>query len=125
MSPWLGRVVGKQPWPASSPPTGAQIVRQKDKHLILLTATPHSGIERSFRSLLSLVREFAEWDTASLAEPQRIELAKHFVQRTRRDIEQDWEGDHCFPKREPATRLTALREYRELFRKPMGSVRRS
>src|SRR5208337_2834313 len=76
-----------------------EIARQDDRHLILLTATPHSGIEISFRSLLSLVREdFGEWDTTSLTEPQRIELAQHFVQRTRRDIEQDWEGQHCVPR---------------------------
>jgi len=96
-----------------------EIARQKDKHLILLTATPHSGIELSFRSLLSLVREdFGEWDTTSLTEPRRIELAQHFVQRTRRDIEQDWEGQHCFPKRESSDETYRLsRDYGDLFRK--------
>lgn len=78
-----------------------QIAAKENQHVILLTATPHSGVESAFRSLLAILRpEFAEWDTASLSESQRIELAKHFVQRTRRDIEHDWEGEHCFPKRE-------------------------
>jgi superfamily II DNA or RNA helicase len=96
-----------------------EVAKKPDRHLILLTATPHSGVETSFRSLLSLLRDdFGTWDTSSLPEDQRIELARHFVQRTRRDIEQDWEGQHCFPKRLPSDetyRLSAA--YRELFRK--------
>ena len=62
--------------------------------------------------------DFGEWDTTSLTEPQRIELAQHFVQRTRRDIEQDWEGQHCFPKRESSDETYRLsRDYGDLFRK--------
>ncbi|HWP41735.1 MAG TPA: helicase-related protein, partial [Blastocatellia bacterium] len=95
------------------------IAAKQDRHLILLTATPHSGIEAAFRSLLSLLRpEFADWDIATLNEPRRIELARHFVQRTRRDIEHDWEGDHCFPRRDPADETYRLSPaYLELFRK--------
>jgi superfamily II DNA or RNA helicase len=95
------------------------IAAMVDRHLILLTATPHSGIESAFRSLLALLRpEFNAWDTAALTEPQRIELARHFVQRTRRDIERDWEGEHCFPKRESADELYRLSPvYQELFSK--------
>jgi superfamily II DNA or RNA helicase len=84
------------------------IAARPDRHLLLLTATPHSGIESAFRSLLALLRpEFAAWDMAALSEVQRSELARHFVQRTRRDIEHDWEGDHCFP-----TRMAADETYR-------------
>ena len=73
------------------------------RHLVLLTATPHSGVPESFRSLLALLRpEFANYEVTSLTEPQRIELARHFVQRTRKDIEKDWEAEHCFPKRIPS-----------------------
>jgi superfamily II DNA or RNA helicase len=32
------------------------IAAMQDRHLILLTATPHSGIESAFRSLLALLR---------------------------------------------------------------------
>lgn len=93
------------------------IADRPNQHLILLTATPHSGVEIAFRSLLSLLQpEFADWDTSSLSEPQRLHLARHFVQRTRRDIELDWEGDHCFPKRIPDDKTYRLsRPYRELF----------
>ncbi len=96
-----------------------EIAGKEKQHLILLTATPHSGIESAFRSLLSLLRgDFGTWDTSSLAEAERIELARHFVQRTRRDIEHDWEGEHCFPRRisEPDVVYRLSPEYYELFR---------
>ncbi|MGQ9576271.1 MAG: helicase-related protein [Thermoguttaceae bacterium] len=95
----------------------SQIAAQKDRHLILLTATPHSGIEGAFRSLLALLRpDFADWNTSALPEPQRIELARHFVQRTRRDIEHDWEGEHCFPQRQSSDETYRLSPaYQELF----------
>lgn len=94
-----------------------QIAAKENQHVILLTATPHSGVESAFRSLLAILRpEFAEWDTASLGEPQRIELAKHFVQRTRRDIEHDWEGEHCFPERKSSDEVYRLSPaYQKLF----------
>jgi superfamily II DNA or RNA helicase len=94
-----------------------EVAADANRHLILLTATPHSGIEASFRSLLSLVRpEFGQWDPADLAEPQRIELARHFIQRTRDDIKRDWEGEHCFPTRELSDETYSLSPaYRDLF----------
>jgi superfamily II DNA or RNA helicase len=95
------------------------IAEKSTQHLLLLTATPHSGVETAFRSLLSLLQsEFSDWDTASLTEPQRIQLARHFVQRTRRDIEQEWEGEHCFPQRLPEDKTYRLSAaYRDLFNK--------
>jgi superfamily II DNA or RNA helicase len=97
----------------------SEIAAKQDRHLILLTATPHSGIESAFRSLLALLRpEFADFDMSALIEAERVELARHFVQRTRRDIEHDWETDHCFPKRDPADETYRLsKPYRQLFDK--------
>jgi superfamily II DNA or RNA helicase len=94
-----------------------EIAQKEDRHLILLTATPHSGVDASFRCLLSLLRpHFAEWDTSNLTEQQRTELAKHFVQRTRRDILRDWEGEPCFPQRESEDVTYRLSpDYRRLF----------
>ncbi|SFL06582.1 DEAD/DEAH box helicase [Streptosporangium canum] len=58
-----------------------------DRHLILVTATPHSGKESAFRNLLGLVRpELAEVDLAS--EEGRRLLAAHFVHRKRADVRQ-------------------------------------
>jgi len=96
-----------------------EIAADARRHLILLTATPHSGIEAAFRSLLAVLDpRFAEWDVAALDEPRRVELARHFVQRTRRDIESDWEGEHCFPKRESSDETYRLSPaYDDLFRR--------
>jgi len=94
-----------------------EVAQDEKRHLILLTATPHSGVEAAFRSLLGLLRpQFREWDMASLTEPQRDELARHFVQRTRKDIVRDWEGENCFPERLSVDATYALSDqYRELF----------
>ncbi|MGC8724816.1 MAG: helicase-related protein [Acidobacteriota bacterium] len=89
------------------------------RHVMLLTATPHSGITSAFNTLLSLLRpEFGRMDVGNLKEPERIELAKHFVQRTRKDIEGSWQGAGCFPKRDPedaSYHLSPL--YKEFFDK--------
>jgi superfamily II DNA or RNA helicase len=99
-----------------------EIAAKENRHVILMTATPHSGIESAFRSLLAILRPgFADWDTSSLGEPQRIELAKHFVQRTRRDIEHDWEGEHCFPERKSSDEVYRLSPaYQKLFAETYG-----
>ncbi|NDZ63400.1 DEAD/DEAH box helicase [Streptomyces cyaneofuscatus] len=56
-----------------------------DRHLLLLTATPHSGKESAFRNLLGLVRpELATLDLESPA--GRARLAEHFVARKRADV---------------------------------------
>ncbi|GGZ88352.1 DEAD/DEAH box helicase [Streptomyces echinoruber] len=56
-----------------------------DRHLLLLTATPHSGKESAFRNLLGLVRpELAILDLESPA--GRAKLAEHFVARKRADV---------------------------------------
>lgn len=75
------------------------------RHLILLTATPHSGDEVAFYNLLSLLRpEFGGLQSIAAAadHPLRQRLARHFVQRRRRDIEewqQDGEDRRIFPRR--------------------------
>ncbi len=90
------------------------------RHMVFLTATPHSGVPEAFRSLLALLRpEFANYEITALTEPQRIELARHFVQRTRKDIEKDWEAEHCFPRREvlPDQYYRLSDAYDNLFKK--------
>ncbi len=93
------------------------VAADAQRHLILLTATPHSGIEEAFRSLLGLLRpEFGGWNIADLKKDQRVELARHFVQRTRADIVHDWESVAPFPERQSSDETYELsRAYRELF----------
>lgn len=73
------------------------------RHLVLVTATPHSGNEEAFRSLLSLLdREFADLpsdlDRAD-REGIRRKLARHLIQRRRADIRRYLEIDTAFPER--------------------------
>ncbi|MFD0415205.1 DEAD/DEAH box helicase [Streptomyces sp. NPDC127108] len=62
-----------------------RISADADRHLLLLTATPHSGKESAFRNLLGLVRpELATLDLESKA--GRVKLAEYFVARKRADV---------------------------------------
>ena len=73
-----------------------------DRHLILLTATPHSGDEVAFHNLLGLVdKSFARLPDLP-AEAQRglrEKLAGHFIQRRRQDIAA-WREPGLFPRHE-------------------------
>lgn len=94
-----------------------QIAQKADRHLILLTATPHSGIERSFLSLIGLLKpEFEQLELENLPEAQRRQLAAHFIQRRRADV-REWLGDTTpFPERiAQEADYTLSRDYRTLF----------
>jgi superfamily II DNA or RNA helicase len=72
------------------------------RHVVLLTATPHSGDEAAFFRLLGLLDcEFEGLAEASGAvrESLRERLARHFVQRRRPDIA-EWKEGNLFPRRE-------------------------
>lgn len=78
-----------------------------ERHLLLLTATPHSGDAGAFHGLLALLRpEFAQLATTTgdRYEQLRQQLALHFVQRRRPDID-EWHDSSVFPDRE-STELT-------------------
>ncbi|MGW6137383.1 helicase-related protein [Streptomyces sp. NPDC055140] len=64
-----------------------RVAADQDRHLLLLTATPHSGKESAFRNLLGLVRP--ELSSVDLEAPAgRAKLAEHFVARKRADVRQ-------------------------------------
>ena len=72
------------------------------RHLVMLTATPHSGDEAAFFRLLGLLdRDFAKLADASGPERDslRDRLSRHFVQRRRPDIA-EWKEGNLFPRRE-------------------------
>lgn len=115
-----------------------RLAQQPQRHLILVTATPHSGHDHAFRSLLSLLDpEFARMPedlSRTEAEAWRRRLAKHLVQRKRADIRAYLEQDTPFPERlearpEPSYTLSAgyaklldkvLDYARELVQDPSG-----
>lgn len=81
-----------------------RLVKDENRHLIMLTATPHSGDETAFYNLLSLLdpRFLALQNRMSAGDPLRQELARHFVQRRRKDIA-EWQAEtgdgRGFPRR--------------------------
>jgi len=90
------------------------------RHLILVTATPHSGKEEAFRSLLSLLNpaftHLPETLTGPENAPHRRRLAAHFVQRRRADIRHFLQTETPFPHREEREVTYSLSPaYRRLF----------
>jgi superfamily II DNA or RNA helicase len=81
-----------------------QLAGDAARHLILLTATPHSGDEAAFDRLLGLL-DPAFSEGALDSEQNRARLARHFVQRRRIDITgRDWGEERVFPRHETAER---------------------
>jgi superfamily II DNA or RNA helicase len=97
-----------------------RVAEDKTRHLLLVTATPHSGNEEAFRSLLSLLdEEFADLPTdLDRAERAGIRrnLARRLVQRRRADIRHYLEIDTAFPiRKDREATYTRSKDYRALF----------
>ena len=78
------------------------LVNEKARHLVMLTATPHSGDEEAYFRLLGLLHpDFAGLSIAAGEEHKKLRdrLAAHFVQRRRPDIA-EWKEGNIFPRRE-------------------------
>ncbi|SFF11083.1 Superfamily II DNA or RNA helicase, SNF2 family [Flavimobilis marinus] len=100
------------------------LARDPRRHLVLVTATPHSGKEDGFRNLLGLLDP--ELATLDLDRTQgRERLARHLVQRRRGDIRRYLDEDTQFPSdRELREVAYALKpEYRALFTKVLDYAR--
>ena len=80
----------------------SDLAKNPNRHVILATATPHSGIEESFRSLLGLLRP--EFDTPEDKELARSKLTPHLVQRKRSDLKRWLDVDTPFPERQSVER---------------------
>jgi SNF2 family DNA or RNA helicase len=90
------------------------VAAKEDRHMVLLSATPHSGIEESFLSVLGLLRpEFQNLNIAELTEKQRATLAQHFVQRRRADLKRWLDEDTPFPERDEADLEQGYKFHRE------------
>ncbi|MBK8985345.1 MAG: DEAD/DEAH box helicase family protein [Chloroflexi bacterium] len=95
------------------------LAEKQSRHLVLLSATPHSGMESSFLSILGLLNpEFRELNLTGLTSDERIDLARHFVQRRRADV-RSWMGtDTPFPERDTTgaeQAYTFSRAYRSFY----------
>jgi len=106
------------------------ISRDRSRHLLLVTATPHSGKEDAFRSLLALLDEEFRDLPENLAGPEnethRRRLANHFVQRQRGHIKAFMGEETRFPERvllepEPVYKLSEA--YRQFFNQVISYAR--
>ncbi|UXC93764.1 helicase-related protein (plasmid) [Sphingobium sp. RSMS] len=79
-----------------------RLAEDATRHLLLLTATPHSGNQDAYARLLSLLHgDLADGPEAGDQNARRRyadRLAKHFVQRRRPDIADKWGDAGAFAK---------------------------
>ncbi|WP_137893524.1 helicase-related protein [Ramlibacter sp. 2FC] len=102
------------------------LAEDANRHMVLLTATPHSGDEDAFFNLLGLLR--ADFTQLKDLPPGarmdlRDDLSRHFVQRRRPDIA-EWQDTSMFPDRKTAEityRLTGA--WGQLFNDVLGYAR--
>ena len=99
-----------------------KLTEDEDRHVVLVTATPHSGKEGAFRSLLGLLKDEFESLPQDLAgetnAANRRKLAAHLVQRRRADLRHFLQRDTPFPERKNLEQHYKLgSDYRALFEK--------
>ena len=79
-----------------------KLAENQERHMLFLTATPHSGDDTAFFNLLGLLdpefQSLSEFEGTE-REAIRKKLANHFIHRRRADIA-EWKEDASFPDRE-------------------------
>lgn len=105
-----------------------RLSQDANRHMILVTATPHSGKENAFHSLLAILKPEFENLPDDLSGPQneslRRNIAQHFVQRRRRDIEEYLDEKTRFPTPVTDEQHYQLSEpYHKLFDKALDYAR--
>src|SRR5262249_28140975 len=104
------------------------LAKREDRHLLLITATPHSGKPETFRSLLALLdpafADLPEELGGEVNRKHREALARHLVQRRRGDILAYQGAVTSFPKRVTAEEHYPLKpDYRAFFNKVLAYCR--
>lgn len=106
----------------------AALADNPNRHLVLVTATPHSGKEEAFRSLLSVLNSDFGHLPDDLSGPEnealRRELARYFVQRRRGDIRAYMDAITPFPERDTTEETYKLTDgYKRLFDRVLDYAR--
>ena len=97
-----------------------EIAKKESQHLVLLTATPHSGKDVEFQSILGLLsREFESFALDQIDQTKRRKIARHFIQRKRENIVRwhrtNGNEETPFPERDPKEIAYKLSERYEQF----------
>ncbi|MFU8886067.1 MAG: helicase-related protein [Cyanobacteriota bacterium] len=99
------------------------------RHLVLLTATPHSGDKEAFDNLLGLLdpkfEGLSEMPEGQRRKDLRDELGNYFVQRRRLDLKEEWGTEGAdFPDRETREATYTLGgDWGELFNDVLAYAR--
>lgn len=110
------------------------LAAKPDRHMVHLTATPHSGDEAAFHNLLGLLhpdfRALQGMGDGPTRQKLRERLALHFVQRRRADIAEWRDEGSVFPDRETSEATYTLsgdwgRLFDEVLDYARGMVRRA
>jgi hypothetical protein len=106
----------------------AKLAEKPERHLVLVTATPHSGNEGAFRSLLTLLTPDFKNLPDDLSGPEsaihRRRLAAHLVQRRRGDLRHYLQRDTPFPDRKDTEAHYELSPaYKSLFETVLNYAR--
>lgn len=103
------------------------LAAKRERHMIFVTATPHSGKDEAFGELLSFIDPSFRAFATGTNDEQRTQLARQFVQRRRGDIKAYLDTDTPFPEREPATDATynLSPAYRKLLERVLSYARDS
>jgi superfamily II DNA or RNA helicase len=102
--------------------------QKETRHMLFVTATPHSGNENAFRCLLSFLNPDFKNLPEDLAGKENVDLrrylAQYFVQRRRADIRYFLQTDTEFPTRQEAEEHYKLSDdYKTLFNKVLQYAR--
>jgi len=108
----------------------SKLAESQTRHLVLVTATPHSGNEDAFRALLTILNPEFQYLPADLSGPDhahhRRRVAAHLVQRRREDIKHYLGADTPFPGREDKEdNYTLSPPYKALFARVLDYARES
>ncbi len=99
--------------------------KNPNRNILLLTATPHSGKDPEFLSLLGLVnKEFGTYNFEKFKDGEKRKIANQFIQRKREKIKSWMDEDTPFPERDPKEIAYKLSpEYRVFYQDILNFAR--
>jgi superfamily II DNA or RNA helicase len=103
----------------------SEIAKKKNPHMLFLTATPHSGKDSEFQSILGLLNpELESFELSEADQNKRKKIARHFIQRKRANIKRWLKEETPFPQRDPVEKPYYLSpDYHDFYEKILEFAR--